>query len=81
MARFGAWLLRQGSRTGWIGELAKDASLDRGFPRDADPDAVRTYLERRGCMSGDIAECLEDAERVWSREVGASSEGLAACPA
>lgn len=75
MLAFGAWLVRQGRRPDWIGELAKCACRDPRFPRDAGPDEVRRYLGGQGGLSGDVAECLEDAEVVWEREslLGASS--------
>jgi len=61
---FGRWVLEQTNRDGWIGDLAKAAKADRGFPKDGDPDAVR---KRLGDLQaeGDMFEAVDDAETAW----------------
>lgn len=61
---FGAWLLKQKDRGGFIGELAKGAATDRAFPKAGDPEAVLNHLAKAGA-DGDMFEALDDAERVW----------------
>ncbi len=61
---FGTWLLTQGGRSGWIGDLAKAARADRGFPKNADPDAVRRRLVDAQA-DPDTFEAVDDAERIW----------------
>jgi hypothetical protein len=63
---FGAWLVAQTNRTGWISDLAKAAKADRGFPRDGDPDAVRSHLSGKQADS-DMLEAVDDAENIWLR--------------
>jgi len=63
---FGAWLVMQTGRTGWIGDLAKAAKGDRSFPRNGDPDAVRAHLSEKQAES-DMLEAVDDAERSWLR--------------
>lgn len=58
---FGRWLLKQGARGGFVGELATAASKDRAFPRDGDIEAARKWLQASRA-SGDDWEALEDAE-------------------
>ncbi|WP_375194351.1 hypothetical protein [Sphingobium sp.] len=62
--QFGAWLIGQHSRPGWIGDLARVAAGDRTFPRSGDPDRVRGYLDRTHAEA-DMFEALEDAEALW----------------
>ncbi|WP_404711940.1 hypothetical protein [Sphingomonas sp. MMS24-J13] len=66
-AAFGAWLLIQTDRDGWIGDLAKAAKADRGFPCDGDADAIRAHLSARQA-DADMLEALDDAEGIWLRE-------------
>lgn len=67
-AAFGAWLLKQSSRGGFVGQLAAVAATDRRFPKTGDPEAVRAYL--RGAMAdGDMFDAVEDAEADWRAEV------------
>ncbi len=61
---FGRWLLRQVDREGLIGELAKAARADPGFPKDGDPEAVRARL-RLAMAEGDMFEAVDDAEMDW----------------
>lgn len=63
---FGFWLLSQVNRSGWIGDLAKAAKADRGFPRDGDPDRVRAHLNEKQADS-DMIEAVDDAESIWLR--------------
>ncbi len=63
---FGQWLVTQGHRDGWIGDLAKAAKADRSFPRDGDPDAVRAHLHTKQAES-DMLEAVDDAETIWLR--------------
>jgi hypothetical protein len=61
---FGEWLLTQKDRKGWVGDLAKAAKADPGFPKRGDPDDVRKRLKDLGA-SGDVYEALDDAELDW----------------
>jgi hypothetical protein len=61
---FGAWLLAQVARDGWIGDLAKAAKADRKFPKDGDPDTVRKHLSDNQAES-DMLEAVDDAENAW----------------
>lgn len=62
---FGRWLLRQIDQDGMIGELAKAARADPGFPKDGDADAVRARL-RLAMADGDMFEAVDDAELDWA---------------
>lgn len=62
---FGRWVLQQIDRGGFIGELAKAAKADRGFPKDGDPVAVRKRLSAQGA-DPDMHEALDDAELDWA---------------
>lgn len=62
---FGRWLLMQGERGGLVGDLAKGAMADRGFPRDGDPEAVRKRLSMLQA-DGDMFEALDEAELDWA---------------
>ncbi|MDV3477837.1 hypothetical protein [Sphingobium yanoikuyae] len=62
---FGTWLIGQHGRDGWIGDLARAAKADRGFPRHGDPDAVRLHLNKMQAES-DMFEAVDDAERLWA---------------
>ncbi|MCW1432498.1 hypothetical protein [Novosphingobium sp. JCM 18896] len=62
---FGAWLLAQKGRKGWIGELSRAFQADRDFPARGNPDDVRRYLgEVRA--EGDAYAALDDAELDWA---------------
>jgi hypothetical protein len=61
---FGAWLLKQKDRGGFIGQLAASALADRTFPRTGDVEAARKWLQASRA-SGDDWEALEDAEGAW----------------
>jgi hypothetical protein len=62
---FGRWLLMQVERGGLVGDLAKGALVDRGFPRDGDPEAVRKRLSMLQA-DGDMFEALDEAELDWA---------------
>jgi hypothetical protein len=62
---FGAWLLEQGQRKGWIADLAKWAKSDRGFPRNGSVQDVRKRLTAVQA-EGDAFEALDDAEMDWA---------------
>jgi hypothetical protein len=62
---FGRWLLMQAERGGLVGDLAKGAMADRGFPRDGDPEAVRKRLSMLQA-DGDMFEALDEAELDWA---------------
>lgn len=62
---FGAWLLDQSQRKGWIADLAKWAKSDRGFPKNGSVEDVRKRLTAV-YAEGDAYEALEDAELDWS---------------
>ncbi len=62
---FGAWLLEQDKRKGWIADLAKWAKSDRGFPRTGSVEDVRNRLTAV-YAEGDAYEALEDAELDWA---------------
>ena len=61
---FGAWLLQQTSRGGFVGQLATAAATDRRFPKAGDPKAVTKYL-REAMADGDMFDAIEDAEADW----------------
>lgn len=61
---FGAWLLTQVGREGWIGALAKQAKDDPTFRKAATPDDLRKRLQSAGA-EGDSFEALDDAETEW----------------
>lgn len=63
---FGTWLLTQVARKDWIGDLARAAKADRRFPRDGDPDTVRSHLGEQQAES-DMLEAIDDAESIWLR--------------
>lgn len=62
---FGAWLLTQHNKPGWVGDLAKAAKADRGFPRSGTPEEVRKRL-RENMADGDMFEAVDDAELDWA---------------
>ena len=61
---FGRWLLAQVDRGDAIDDLAKSARADPAFPKDGDPEAVRTRL-RALMVDGDVFAVLDDAEMDW----------------
>ncbi|WP_103098413.1 hypothetical protein [Novosphingobium guangzhouense] len=61
---FGAWLVSQTGRSGFIGQIAEAAAGDRNFPRTGDVEAAKKWLQGRRA-SGDDWEALEDAELDW----------------
>lgn len=61
---FGAWLLKQADRSDWVGDLAKAAKADRGFPRNGDAEAVRARM-REQQADGDAWAAIDDAEDDW----------------
>lgn len=61
---FGAWLLQQTGRDGWIGALAKQAKGDPTFRKAAGPNDLRKRLQSAGA-EGDSFEALDDAEAEW----------------
>lgn len=61
---FGAWLLTQRDREGWVGELVKAARADPQFPKRGDPEDVRKRL-RDTMAEGDMFEAVDDAETDW----------------
>lgn len=61
---FGRWLLRQARQGGLIGALALAAQADPKFPKEGDPEAVRTRL-RETMAEGDMFEAVDDAEMDW----------------
>lgn len=58
---FGRWLIEQDARPGAIGDLARHAKADRGFPRDADAKKVWQRLNMMQVES-DLYDAMEDAE-------------------
>ncbi len=64
---FGAWLLRQRDRSGWVGDLAQSARTDPQFPRTGSPEDVRAPL-RALMVDGDMFEAIDDAEGDWLSE-------------
>lgn len=62
---FGRWLLLQTDNDGFLGQLANAVRLDRSFPKDGDPEAVRKHLSAQGA-DPPMHEALDDAELEWS---------------
>lgn len=61
---FGQWLLRQWQRADAIGELARGARRDSGFPVMGDADAVRQRMKKFGA-DADAMDAIDDAETDW----------------
>lgn len=61
---FGAWLVKQKGRAGFIGGLAASAASDRNFPRNGDFEDAKKWLQAQRA-SGDDWEALDDAELAW----------------
>lgn len=64
---FGVWLLKQTTRAGWIGPLAKAAKADPKFRATSTPDDLRERLQAGGA-EGDVFEALDDAEAEWQNQ-------------
>ncbi|MFC3442588.1 hypothetical protein ACFOKF_15540 [Sphingobium rhizovicinum] len=58
---FGQWLIEQDKRAGAIGDLAKHAKADRGFPRSG---TVKDVWKRLNGMQveSEIYDAMEEAE-------------------
>lgn len=61
---FGAWLLQQRGRIGWIGDLATAAAVDPQFPATGDVEAVYARLNALEADS-DMFQAVEDAQAEW----------------
>lgn len=61
---FGQWLLAQRDRGDWVDGIADAARVDRTFPRNGDPEAVRAHL-RKQQADGDAFAAIDDAESDW----------------
>lgn len=61
---FGAWLVAQKKRSGWIADLAKWAASDFRAQAAVTPDDVRKRLTEV-YAEGDAFEALDDAELEW----------------
>ncbi|WBH17032.1 hypothetical protein [Sphingomonas radiodurans] len=61
---FGAWLIEQRKRDGWLGDFALAAHADRSFPRQGDVEAVKKWLSGK-MATGDDWAALDDAENDW----------------
>jgi uncharacterized protein YozE (UPF0346 family) len=57
----GRWLLQQTGRDDDIGQLAKAAAADRGFPKDGDFEAISRRLNQQQA-DGDTHAALEQAD-------------------
>ncbi|WP_331303543.1 YozE family protein [Methylobacterium oryzae] len=66
-ASFVAWLFAQGERADPVGDVARDALVDRSFPTQAtDPGEVEDYLVRKGATD-DWRRSLARAISEWRR--------------
>jgi hypothetical protein len=61
----GRWLLTQAHRTDQVGELARCAQQDRGFPADGDFNAISKRLNTL-MADGEMHGALDDAELDWA---------------
>ena len=61
---FGAWLLTQRDRGDWVDDIAAAARGDRTFPKNGDPEAVRSHL-RKQQADGDAFVAIDEAESDW----------------
>jgi uncharacterized protein YozE (UPF0346 family) len=61
---FGQWLMTQKDRSDLVGQLAAGAVVDRRFPRNGDPEAVRKHLSAMQA-EGDMFAAVDDAESDW----------------
>lgn len=64
---FGAWLLQQTGREGWLGTLAQAAAADPRFPRRG---SVKEVYQRLNALEADsnMFAAMEDAESEWMSE-------------
>lgn len=61
---FGTWLLSQKPASESMFLLVECAKRDPQFPKNGDPEAVRTRL--RSCMAeGDLFDAVDEAELDW----------------
>lgn len=61
----GRWLLNQQSRSDQIGELARAAKRDPGFPAEGDYTAISKRLNEVQA-DGEMHGALDDAELDWA---------------
>ncbi|PTQ12977.1 hypothetical protein CLG96_02200 [Sphingomonas oleivorans] len=61
---FGRWLLAQAGRDDWIGDLARAAKNDPGFPRRGESEDVLRRV-RSTAADGDMWQAARAAEREW----------------
>jgi hypothetical protein len=64
MMTFGDWLLAQQNRADWIGDLARHAARDRGFPRSGAPGDIRRRVLGQA-WDEDTLGALDDALTEW----------------
>lgn len=62
---FARWLLDQQRRSDDVGELARAAAGDRGYPSDGDIKAVSKRLNELGAAP-EMHVALEEAELDWA---------------
>lgn len=62
---FGQWVLEQGERGGFLGQLAGIAKTDRGFPKNGGPEAVRKRLGDTGA-DPEMFDAVDEAELDWA---------------
>lgn len=62
---FGRWLLDQQARADTIGQLAKAARSDPGFPSEGDFNSISARLNLVGA-DPEMHVALEDAELDWA---------------
>lgn len=61
---FGRWLMQQEAKTEAMAMLVDCAKRDSKFPKDGDPEAVRSRL--RECMAeGEMFAAVDEAELDW----------------
>ena len=61
---FGQWLMAQKDRSDLVGQLAAGAVVDRRFPRNGDPEALRKHLSAMQA-EGDMFAAVDDVESDW----------------
>lgn len=61
---FGAWLLGQRGRCGYIGDLAGHAAQDRRFPKHGSARDVRAHVFAQA-IDEDMRGALDDAITEW----------------
>ena len=72
---FGEWLLGQKGRPDWIGELARAAARDAGFPRLGMPYDVLDHV-RPLAADGDMTQAVDAAADKWFGGNGWRLQGL-----